>query len=167
MHNRSRLPALSCAPTAILLVASVLTGCQQNGQSTAIAADDAHRSNEALPLDYNAIRRSLASIDVEKCVTDLQGDSLVELTLGVDGAAFISRVDSTSLGHDAECLKRVVRFRITRMPSSPVVLQVVVSAREPGFGVVRYKERAVLWLRTDAEARDSGLKPPFLHVEKL
>lgn len=75
-----------------------------------------------------------------------------------------SRVLHTSIGHDVECLERLIHFQIA--PGVvPTTLRVVVSARATGYGDLRYEDKITIRLYEDAE--DAGLKPPLLRVNKL
>jgi hypothetical protein len=155
-------------PALLSLIAFGWSGCSRRESQPTVAPDDAIAAERTSGIDYDKIRVALVALDVDKCASDRQGDSELEVVVATNGQASISRVISTSLGQDPDCLKEAVHFRVEPPPSQPLTLQLVLSAREPGFGLVRYKTRMELWLRSDAEQRgDSGLKPPVLHVEKL
>lgn len=162
---------LACATRKTVLLAmmaSSATSCSRETtigrDHTEVASPDTHRKGPRL----DDVRVGLRLIDVAECVTDTEGDSQLVVTVAPSGKVTTTRVVTTSVGQDGACLMRKVHFYIPPHDSPPVELDVVITAREPGFGRVRRGPRMRGWLLIDASDRgDGGLKPPVLNVQKL
>lgn len=123
-------------------------------------ADSGGADSAAVDLAFSIIRHALANLDVSSCAAGNLGDTEVIMALSPSGEYAVERFSALSFGYDEACIRRKVRFRVASIGSMPTPLRVLLTARETGYGALRYRKDTVVGLSADFD--DAGLKPPVL-----